>query len=144
MGKRGRRRSGAGPGSGAGAGSGPGLGAGPGSGSGPESEVWEVPSAVYSDPDCGELELRGSLSPRSRSQYARVLAGGNHQDDAWQRATELLFEHLAIAWTLAGLRIERQSELLGRYRMASSAERQFVRTVLRQHLAENFPEMEAP
>ena len=38
----------------------------------------------------------------------------------------------------------KQKELLGRYRMASADERAFVLRVVREHLAENFPEMEAP
>ncbi len=61
-----------------------------------------------------------------------------------QRATELLFERLAVSWTIAGLELRRQKELLGRYRMASAAERDFVRESLRAHVAENFPELEVP
>ncbi len=49
-----------------------------------------------------------------------------------------------MSWTIAGLRDERQKELLGRYRMASQTERRFVRDALRTHLTENFPEMQAP
>ena len=43
-----------------------------------------------------------------------------------ERAIELLFERLAVSWTIAGLEIKRQQELLGRYRVASAAEREFV------------------
>ena len=42
------------------------------------------------------------------------------------------------------MRTDRQKELLGRYRMASADERRFVRDSLRAHVAENFPELEAP
>lgn len=90
------------------------------------------------------LALRGSLSPAARTEYARVLAGGHDREDAWQRAAELLFERLAVSWTIAGLELTRQKELLGRYRMASAAERKFVREALREHLAEHFPELSAP
>lgn len=103
-----------------------------------------APASTYADPDAGELELRGALSPAARGEYAETLSGGLNQEDAWQRATELLFERLAVSWTIAGLRIERQKELIGRYRMASAAERRFVRDSLRAHLIENFPEMQAP
>jgi hypothetical protein len=103
-----------------------------------------APSSVYTDPEAGELELRGSLTPKARTEYAATLAGGLDRDDAWQRATELLFERLAVAWTIAGVRSDKQKELLGRYRMASAAERQFVRDSLRAHVAENFPDVEAP
>ena len=103
-----------------------------------------APTSQYADAEGGVLELRGSLTAATRRRYADTLAGGLEREDAWQRATELLFEHLAVSWTIAGLRTERQQELLGRYRMASGAERTFVRESLRAHVAENFPELEAP
>ena len=90
------------------------------------------------------LTLRGSLPPAARREYADTLAGGAHQEDAWQRATELLFERLAVSWSIAGLEITRQKELVGRYRMASTDERQFIRDTLRAHIVEHFPELEAP
>ncbi len=40
--------------------------------------------------------------------------------------------------------ITRQKELLARFRMASQAERHWIRDVLREHLAEHFPDVEAP
>lgn len=103
-----------------------------------------IPSTTYADADGNELELRGSLPPRARAEYASTLGGGLQREDAWQRAAELLFERLAVSWTISGLRIDRQKELLGRYRMASADERRFVRESLRAHVAEHFPEMEAP
>ena len=57
---------------------------------------------------------------------------------------ELLFERLTVSWTIAGLQIDRQKELLARYRMASQGERRFVRDALREHVIENFPELQAP
>jgi hypothetical protein len=103
-----------------------------------------APTTDYPGPDGMVLQLRGALTPSTRRRYADTLAGGFEREDAWQRATELLFEHLAVAWTIAGVRSERQKELLGRYRMASAPERSFIRETLRAHLAENFPDMEAP
>ena len=73
-----------------------------------------------------------------------MLAGGLERDDAWQRAAELLFERLAVSWTIAGLEITGQKELLARYRMASTEERRFVRETLRAHAGEHFPELQAP
>ncbi len=90
------------------------------------------------------LTLRGSLSPASRREYAAVLEGGLHREDAWQRAVELLFERLAVSWSISGLAIERQKELLDRYRITSSQERLFVRDSLRSHVREHFPELQAP
>ena len=107
-------------------------------------EPLSAPTHVYTDADGNELELRGVLSLAARREYAAILHGGLHQEDAWQRATELLFERLAVSWTIAGARIDRQKELLGRYRMASEAERACVRSTLREHAREQFPELEAP
>ncbi len=95
------------------------------------------------------LTLRGSLTPGARSEYATTLAGlassaAATQEDAWQRAAELLFERLAVRWTIAGAPIERQRELLARFRVASPAERAWVRATLRAHCAEHFPDVKAP
>ena len=49
-----------------------------------------------------------------------------------------------MRWVIAGLPIERQQELLGRYRFASAEERAWIRDTLRAHLAEQFPDVEAP
>jgi hypothetical protein len=104
----------------------------------------ELPSDEYRDGEGNVLALRGSLTAGARAEYARTLASGLHREDAQQRATELLFERLAVSWTVAGLKLDRQKELLGRYRMASAQERAFVRDSLRAHVAEHFPELEAP
>jgi hypothetical protein len=103
-----------------------------------------APTTDYRDADGNVLRLRGSLKPAARREYADVLAGGLNREDAWQRAQELLFERLAASWEIAGLRTDRQKELLGRYRMASADERAFIRESLRKHVAEHFPELEAP
>ena len=107
-------------------------------------EKLAAPNSEYRDAEGNVLTLRGSLTPGARREYADVLAGGLNQKDAWQRATEILFERLAVSWTISGLDITRQKELLGRYRMATADERRFVRDALREHAAEHFPELEAP
>ncbi len=98
----------------------------------------------YRDGEGNVLSLRGSLTPAARREYADTLASGLHREDAAQRATELLFERLAVSWTIAGLTISRQKELLSRYRMATQQERGFVRQSLREHVGEHFPELQAP
>ena len=91
------------------------------------------------------LVLRGAMTPATRAQYAKVRGGGLNQEDAWQRAVEFLFERLAVRWVIAGAEpIERQKELLARYRFAGGDERTWIRGVLRTHLADNFPDLEAP
>jgi hypothetical protein len=91
------------------------------------------------------LTLRGSLTAGGRHAYGEALAGNPlSQEDAWQRAVELLFELLAVRWEIAGAPIDRQRELLARFRVASAAERAWVREVLREHCAEHFPDVHAP
>jgi len=109
-----------------------------------EAERLKAATSEYRDPQGNVLVLRGSLTPAARAEYQRVRAGGLDREDAWQRATELLFERLAVSWTITGLEISRQKELLGRYRMASGEERSFVRDALRDHVSANFPELQAP
>jgi len=104
----------------------------------------QAPTSVYTDADQNELELRGSLTLKARAEYTATLAGGLDREDAWQRATELLFERLAVSWSVAGVRTDQQKALLGRYRIASADERRFIRDSLREHVSDNFPELEAP
>ena len=117
-------------------------------------EKLTAPRSDYTDPQGNVLTLRGSLTPAARREYAETLAGGGEQatrgraaetqEDAWQRAVELLFERLAVRWVVAGAPIDRQRELLLRLRAASPAERAWVRETLRVHCAEHFPDVSAP
>jgi hypothetical protein len=107
-------------------------------------------SSEFRDDDGGLLVLRGSLTPATRAGYARVASGadlapGANREDAWQRAVEFLFERLAVSWTIAGAPpLTAQRELLGRLRVATAAERAWVRDCLRRHCAEHFPDIAAP
>jgi hypothetical protein len=108
-----------------------------------------APTSEYTDADGATLTLRGALTAATRREYADALAGvggraSTTQEDAWQRAVELLFERLAVSWTIAGAPIDGQRELLLRYRAASSAERAWIRDVLRRHCEEHFPDVKAP
>lgn len=104
-----------------------------------------APSSDYTDAEGNVLTLRGALSPATRRQYAEVVGGSPlSAEDAWQRAVEFLFERLAVRWTIAGVPIERQKELLQRYRFASQDERRWIRDALREHLTEWFPDMRTP
>jgi hypothetical protein len=105
-----------------------------------------APESEYRDEHGSVLVLRGALTPATRAQYAEVAAGNIlSQEDAWQRSVEFLFERLAVRWEIAGTDpIARQKELLARFRFASQEERHWIRSVLREHLAEHFPDMEAP
>jgi hypothetical protein len=112
-------------------------------------EKLKAPSSEYTDAHGNVLTLRGSLTAGARRDYAQALAGTDGRaaatrEDAWQRALELLFERLAIRWVIAGAPIDRQRDLLARLRIASAAERAWVRQALREHCAEHFPDVHAP
>ncbi len=105
----------------------------------------KAPASEYTDGDGNVLALRGVLTVATRREYEDALTGNVlSQEDAWQRAVELLFERLAASWTIAGAPIDVQRELLARYRAASPAERAWIRDVLREHCQENFPDIKAP
>lgn len=105
-----------------------------------------APESTYRDAEGNALVLRGALTPGTRQEYAAALAGSPlSREDAWQRAVEFLFERLAVRWEIAGTEpLVKQRELLARLRFASADERRWIRDVLREHLAEHFPDMEAP
>ena len=113
-------------------------------------ERLKAPDSDFTDADGNVLTLRGALTAATRVKYAQTLAGDGAggaaatREDAWQRAVELLFERLAVRWTIAGAPLEDQRELLMRFRMASPTERKWVRDVLRQHCAEHFPDVQTP
>jgi hypothetical protein len=106
----------------------------------------KAPTSEYRSPDGDVLVLRGSMTVGTRQEYAETLGGSPlSREDAWHRAVEFLFERLAVSWSVSGTEpLKRQKELLARFRMASQAERQWIRDVLREHLAEHFPELDAP
>jgi hypothetical protein len=113
------------------------------------AEKISAPPSDYTDPEGNVLSLRGSLTAGSRRQYAKTLTGldgrpAATQEDAWQRALELLFERLAVRWVIAGVPSERPRELLARFRMSSTEERAWVRGAIREHCAEHFPDVQAP
>jgi hypothetical protein len=107
-------------------------------------------ASEYSDAEGDTLVLRGAMTPATRASYRRIasgadLAAGASREDAWQRAVEFLFERLAVSWTIAGApALTAQRELLARLRVASPQERSWVRTCLREHCAEHFPDVSAP
>lgn len=110
-----------------------------------QREKLSAPTTDYRDADGNVLTLRGAMSPATRREYAAVRTGSPlSQEDAWQRSVEFLFERLAVRWEIAGAPVERQKELLARFRFASQDERAWIRSVLREHLAEWFPDVEAP
>lgn len=97
----------------------------------------------HRDDEGGVLTLRDDLSAGTLRELADLDAKpAASAEDRSQRRVEFLFERLAVRWEIAGLPLEGQRELLGRYRMASSGERRRVRTILAEHLSERHPEIE--
>ena len=97
----------------------------------------------YADPEGNVLTLRDELGAGTLRMLEQLEAKpAASAEDRWQRRVELLFERLATRWEIAGLPLERQHELLGRYRMASSDARRWVRETLATHLRARHPEVE--
>ena len=100
-------------------------------------------STDYSDPHGNVLTLRDELSAGTLRKLGALDAKpAATAEDRWQRRIEFLFERLALRWELSGLPLEGQKELLGRFRMAGSEERRWVRETIDEHLRARHPEIE--
>jgi hypothetical protein len=108
------------------------------------SDAAPAGTSDYTDPEGNVLTLRDSVSAgtvrKLRDLDAKPAASA---DDKWQRREELLFERFVVGWEIAGLPLEGQRELLGRYRMADPDTRRWVRSTLDAHVRENQPELAA-
>ena len=107
-----------------------------------QREVAPVATSEYRDAEGGVLTLRDELTSGTLRQLGALDARpAASADDRWQRRVELLFERLAVRWEIAGLPLDSQKELLGRYRMASTDERRWVRETLAEHLRPRYPDL---
>src|SRR5215217_8883697 len=98
----------------------------------------------YRDPEGNVLTLRDELSAGTLRQLEQLESKpAASAEDRWQRRAELLFERLAVRWEIAGLPLDKQKDLLGRYRMASAGERRWVRETLTAHLRSRHPDVTA-
>ena len=99
-------------------------------------------STDYRDAEGNVLTLRDALSAGTLRQLEQLdCRAAASAEDRWQRRAELLFERLAVRWEIAGLPLDTQKELLGRYRMASADERRWVRETLAEHLRTRHPDV---
>ncbi len=103
----------------------------------------EKPVTVeYVDPEGNVLVLRQALSPGTIARVGEPPAGdAASQEDAWHRRAEVLFERLVVSWEIAGLPLEDQRMLLGRYRMADAETQRWVRQTIAEHLERHIPEL---
>jgi hypothetical protein len=101
----------------------------------PGNDGGATPTVDYTDPDGNVLTLREGVSAATAAKLREPAAGaGASADDLWRRRTELLFERYVVRWVISGLPLEKQKELLGRYRMADQATQQWVRETIDRHV----------
>ena len=100
-------------------------------------------TSAYADADGNVLTLRQELSRLTihKLQSDKGAKAAATTDDIWQRREEALFERLAVSWEIAGLPMDDQKMLIGRYRMAGAEERRWVRETIARHIAEFIPEL---
>lgn len=96
----------------------------------------------YTDPDGNVLTLRRSLSTKTIRKIGEPpRRDAASMEDVWARRNEMLFERLAVRWEIAGLPLDDQRMLLGRYRMADPEEQRWVRETIDAHLERHIPEL---
>ena len=96
----------------------------------------------YAHDEGNVLTLRDELSVGTLRKLSDLDAKpAASAEDRSARRAEFLFERLVVRWEIAGLPLEGQKELLGRYRLASSDERQQVRRTIAEHLSQRHPEV---
>ena len=89
-----------------------------------------VATTDYADPEGNVLTLRVTTAkvPEAHRTAASSV------DDEWHRQGEIRFERYAVRWVIAGLPLEKQNELLARYRMADRATQEWVQRTIDRHL----------
>ena len=101
-----------------------------------------VPTTDYRDAEGNVLTLRDSVSAGTLAKLAEpVGSAAASVDDIWRRRTEMLFERFVAGWTIAGLPLKGQKELLGRYRLADEATQRWVRETIDEHVRRRHPEL---
>jgi hypothetical protein len=100
------------------------------------------PTSDYQDAEGNVLTLRDSLSAGTVTKLREQVGGAAASaDDVWRRRSEMLFERFAVRWTIAGLPLSGQKELLGRYRLADEETQRWVRETLAEHVGRHHPEL---
>lgn len=100
------------------------------------------PTVSYTDPEGNILELRERLSSSTIAKIGEPPSShAASLEDAWARREEALFERLAVSWEIAGLPLDDQKMLLGRYRMSDADTRAWVRRTIATHLERHIPEL---
>jgi hypothetical protein len=101
-----------------------------------------VETVDYRDPEGNVLTLRQSLSGRTIRRLNKPhKKDASSAEDVWARRNEMLFEYLVVSWEVAGLPLDDQKMLIGRYRMASADEQRWVRETIAAHVEQHIPEL---
>jgi hypothetical protein len=101
-----------------------------------------APTTDHRDAEGNVLTLRDELSAGTIERFRALESRpGASLDDLEQRRVEFLFERLAVRWEIAGLPLEGQPKLLGRYRMADPELRRWVRDTVTEHARRRIPEL---
>jgi hypothetical protein len=101
-----------------------------------------IETVDYTDPEGNVLTLRQSLSPRTMRRISKPhRRDAASAEDVWARRNEMLFEYLVTRWEISGLPLDDQKMLIGRYRMADSGEKQWVRETIDRHVERFIPEL---
>jgi hypothetical protein len=101
-----------------------------------------VETVDYSDPDGNVLTLRQSLSDKTIRKINKPhRKDAASTEDVWARRQEMLFERLVVRWEVAGLPLDDQKMLIGRYRMADTDEQRWVRETIDSHVERHIPEL---
>ena len=109
---------------------------------GPRRPREKSATVSYTDPEGNVLALRETLSAATIAKIGEPPAShAASLEDAWARREETLFERLAVSWEIAGLPLDDQKMLLGRYRMADAETRSWVRRTIAAHLERHIPDL---
>ncbi len=101
-----------------------------------------VASVDYADAEGNVLTLRATVSAGTAAKLAERTGGAAASpDDMWRRRGEMLFERFAVRWTIAGLPLEGQKELLARFRIADQDTQRWVRETIDDHVQRHQPEL---
>jgi len=107
-----------------------------------DSAAASVETTDYTDADGNVLTLRNTVSRLTAVKFRNLSRPASATaDDLWRRRTEFLFERFAVRWEIAGLPLDDQKELLGRYRLADSKLQRWVRQTLDEHVVAHQPEL---
>jgi hypothetical protein len=101
-----------------------------------------IETVNYTDPEGNVLTLRESLSPKTIKKIGEPpKRDAASAEDVWARRQEQLFERLVVRWEIAGLPLDDQKMLIGRYRMADSDTKRWVRETISEHVERHIPEL---